>query len=140
MMNSIAHSDIRRLMDDIGEVKHVLGMLENDRASWARNHEEIDISNLIDCMNRIEIDMNISMYNSISSQEQDQKNNNNFIEGIRHTFSYVNDLFCDIKKIRKDLNRSYIKPGELENLKVDWARFSKNIMPLLNSVEEENAL
>jgi hypothetical protein len=140
MMNSIAHSDIQRLMDDIEEVKHVLEMLENDRVSWARNHEERDISNLVDCMNRIEIDMNISMYKYIPSQEQDQENNNHFIEGMRQAFSYVNDLFCDIKNIRKNLNRSYIKPGEFENLKIDWARFSKNIMPLLNSVEEENAL
>ena len=136
-MNSIIQHDVQRLRNDLGAVRHVLEMLENDRSSWKRRREEKDISDFITCLSQIEVDMSTSIYDFISNRKDGREHEGFIIESMQRAFARANDLFYDIKIIRKDLNNSFITMDELENLKIDWARFSKNIIQVLSSVQKE---
>jgi hypothetical protein len=136
-MNSMVQHDVQRLINDIDEVRQVLEILENDHALWARRQQEKDISDFINYINQIEVDISIIMNNFVTNNKNSEKNEGYFIEGMQHAFSYINDLFHDIKNIRKDLDRSYIRPDELKTLEIDWARFRKNIIQVVNYMQGE---
>ncbi|MFC1863046.1 hypothetical protein ACFL1Z_03740 [Thermodesulfobacteriota bacterium] len=114
-------------------------MFENDHALWARRKEEKDLSDFINCISQIEVDISIIMSEFVTSNKNSEENGGYAIQGMQHSFSYMNDLFHNIKKIRKDLDRSYIRPDELETLEIDWARFRKNIIQTLNYPQDERS-
>jgi hypothetical protein len=136
-MNSMAQHDVQRLINDIEEVGQVLEMLENDHALWARRQQEKDILDFINYITQIEVDISILMNRFVTNNKNNEENEGHVVEGMRHTFSYINDLFHDIKNIRKDLDRSYIRPDELKILEIDWARFRKNMRHVLNYMKDE---
>jgi hypothetical protein len=136
-MNSMAQHDVQRLINDIEEVGQVLEMLENDHTLWARRQQEKDISDFINYITQIEVDISILMNRFVTNNKNSEENEGHVVEGMRHTFSYINDLFHDIKNIRKDLDRSYIPPDELKILEIDWARFRKNMRQVLNYMKDE---
>jgi hypothetical protein len=136
-MNWIAQHDVQRLVNDLEEVRQVLGMLENDHSLWAREQQEKDISDFINYITQIEVDISIIMNTFVANNKNSEKNEDHVIEGMQHAFSYINDLFHDIKNIRKDLDRSYIRPDEIKTLEIDWARFRKNIIQVLNYMQDE---
>ena len=136
-MNSMAQHDVQRLINDIEEVGQVLEMLENDHTLWARRQQEKDISDFINYITQVEVDISILMNRFVTNNKNSEENEGHVVEGMRHTFSYINDLFHDIKNIRKDLDRSYIRPEELKILEIDWARFRKNMRHVLNYMKDE---
>lgn len=136
-MNSMAQHDVQRLINDIEEVGLVLEMLENDHALWARRQQEKDILDFINYITQIEVDISILMNRFVTNNKNNEENEGHVVEGMQHTFSYINDLFHDIKNIRKDLDRSYIRPDELKILEIDWARFRKNMRQVLNYMKDE---
>ena len=46
---------------------------------------------------------------------------------LHHAFRGVNTLFEDLKKVSAELAGSYIHRGELDQLEIDWGRFSKTV-------------
>jgi hypothetical protein len=136
-MNSIVQHNVQKLINDIGEVKLVLEMLEDHRTLWARSQEERDVSHFMDCISKIEVDISIAVNNFMVKNKNGNRNEAYVIEGMQQAFSYINDLFHDIKNARKDLHRSFIRQDELETLEIDLARFRKNIIQLLNYMEYE---
>ena len=135
-MDSMVQYDVQKLTNDIEEVRQVLELLENDRFLWARTREEKDISDLIDCISKIEVDLSVSMNNLIANNNS-SKNEGFVIEKMQHAFSYVNDLFHDVKNIKNELESFYIQADELETLEIDWARFRKNIFQVMNYMQDE---
>lgn len=136
-MNAIVQHDVQKLKNHIGEVRLVLEMLKNHRALWSRRKEEKDISLFIDCISKIEVDITITVNSFMVNNKNSKGSEAHVMEGMQQAFSCVNDLFLDIKNVRKDLNRSFIRQDELETLEIDLARFRKNILQLLNDVEHE---
>ncbi len=136
-MNSMAQHDVQRLINDIEEVRHVLEMLENDQALWARRQQEKDISDFMNYLTQIEVDISILMNRFVADNKSNEENEEYVFEEMQQSFSYINDLFHDIKLIRKDLGRSYIRPDEIKGLEIDWARFRKNMRQVLNDMKNE---
>ena len=137
-MNSMAQHDVQRLVNDLEEVRQVLGMLENDHSLWAREQQEKDISDFINYITQIEVDISILMNRFVADNKNSEENEGHVFEEMRHTFSYINDLFHDIKNIRKDLDRSYIQPDELKVLEIDWARFRKTVVQIRVDLEKKS--
>jgi hypothetical protein len=136
-MNAILQKDFQRLINDISEVKKVLKMLESHCTLWARTKEEKDISDFIQGIGKIETDLCLALDDLVVKNHSSKKTENNALKAIQHAFSYINDLFCDIKNVRTDLKRSYIHSDELETLEIDLARLKKNIFLALNYLQGE---
>jgi hypothetical protein len=134
-MNAIVQHDVQKLMDDVGEIRQILGMLEEHRSSWVRTQEERDVSLFIGCINKIEADISITVNNFIIHNKKGDRGEAHVIEGMHQAFSSVDSLFHDCKKVRNDLERSFIREDQLKALEIDLARFRKNIIQLLNYMD-----
>ena len=123
-MDLILKRDIRKLMADTEGTKFALERLEKDHAIWARNSEEKDIEQFINRVKQLESDVSLLMSDCFClSREYEGRD----IEDFHRAYVYMNALFQDLKKARKDLNRAYVYPEELRELEIDWARFKKSI-------------
>ena len=49
------------------------------------------------------------------------------VDSLHRAFASLDILFNDLKEVRTDLNDSYIRPGELKQLEIDWDRLKKMI-------------
>jgi hypothetical protein len=117
--------DIRKLVADTEKFKQTLEKLKQDQAVWARKHEEKDLKKIIECVNRLESDVITMMsdYACLTNQEESQ-----VVEvDLHRAFRDVNALFEDLKEVNAELADSYIHSGELDQLEIDWGRFSKTI-------------
>ena len=117
--------DIRKLMADTEKFKQTLEKLEQDQAVWARKSEEKDLKKISECVNRLESDVSTMMSDCACLTNQ---------EGIKvvevdlhHAFRGLNVLFEDLKGVSAELAGSYIHRGELDQLEIDWGRFSKTV-------------
>lgn len=73
----------------------------------------------------LEFDVSVLMGDCVSLN---QMKRNNGIEGDLHqAFKGLNVLFEDLKTVRKEIDQSYTTQGELEQLKIEWARFRKTV-------------
>ena len=135
-MNEILQQDFQKLINDIRGVKKVLKTLEKHRDLWARTQEEKDVSDFIKGLNKIETDLCLTMDDFVAKNHKSKKSEKDVIQAMQQAFSYVSDLFYDIKNIRTDLKRSYIHSEELETLEIDLARFKKNILQAINYLQD----
>ncbi len=117
--------DIWKLMADTEKLKQTLEKLEQDQAVWARKREEKDLEKIIECVKRLESDVSTMMSDCacLTSQEEGK-----VVEvDLRHAFRGLNALFEDLKGVSAELAGSYIHRGELDQLEIDWGRFSKTV-------------
>jgi hypothetical protein len=119
------NQDIRKLMADTEKFKRTLEKLEQDQAAWARNREEKDLKKIIKCVNRLESDVSTMM--SDCACLTNQKESKVVEVDLQHAFRGVNALFEDLKEVSAELAGSYIHRGELDQLEIDWGRFSKTV-------------
>ena len=136
-MNEIIKQDFQRLINDIRVIKKVLKTLENHRDLWARTQEEKDVSDFIKGLNKIETDLCLTMDDFVAKNHKSKKSEKDVIQAMQQAFSYVSDLFDDIKNIRMELKQSYIHSDELETLEIDLARFKKNILQALSYLQDK---
>ena len=139
-MNAIVQHDIQKLMDDIGKIRHILGMLEEHRALWARTQEERDVRLFIGCINKIEVDISITVNNFIINNKSGNGKEAYVMDGMHQAFSSMDNLFHDSKKVKNNLQRSFIREDQLEALEIDLARFRKNIIQLLNYMDYQGSV
>jgi hypothetical protein len=119
------NQDIRKLMADTDKFKRSLEKLEQDQAAWARNREEKDLKKIIKCVNRLESDVSRMMSDCACLTNQEESK---VVEAdLHHAFRGVNALFEDLKEVSAELAGSYIHRGELDQLEIDWGRFSKTV-------------
>ena len=119
------NQDIRKLMADTEKFKQTLENLEQDQAVWARKREEKDLKEIIECVNRLESDVGTMMSDCTCLTNQDKSK---VVEvDLHHAFKGVNALFEDLKEVSAGLASSYIHRGELDQLEIDWGRFSKTV-------------
>jgi len=119
------NQDIRKLMADTEKFKRTLEKLEQDQAAWARNREEKDLKKIIKCVKRLESDVSTMM--SDCTCLTNQKESKVVEVDLQHAFRGVNTLFEDLKEVSAELAGSYIQRGELDQLEIDWGRFSKTV-------------
>ena len=119
------NQDIRKLMADTDNFKQTLKKLEQDQAVWARKREEKDLKKIIKCVNRLESDVSAMMSDCACLTNQEESM---VVEvDLHHAFRGVNTLFEDLKKVSAELAGSYIRREELDQLEIDWGRFSKTV-------------
>jgi hypothetical protein len=119
------NQDIRKIMADTEKFKQTLDKLEHDQAIWARKREEKDLKKIIECANRLKSDVSriLSDWACLTNQEESK-----VVEvDLHHAFRDLNTLFADLKGADAELADSYIHRGELDQLAIDWGRFSKTV-------------
>ena len=117
--------DIRKLMADTENFKQTLEKLGQDRAAWARIREKKDLKKIIECVNRLESDVSRMMSDCTCLAVQEERAV--VAVDLHHAFGGLNTLFEDLKRVSAGLAGSYIHPGELNQLEIDWGRFSKTV-------------
>jgi hypothetical protein len=128
---------VQKLVNDIGEINLAFNMLKGHRNLWARRLEERDVSAFLDWIAKIETDISITLNDFIINNKNGKRYETHIMEEMRETFSCLNDLFLDIRNVRNDLDSSFIRREELENLEVDLGRFMKKMRTVLNYLEYE---
>ena len=124
-MNPALDHDIRELMVDTKDLKRALDMLEQHHAAWARKREEKDLFKIMEHLKGLEFDVSMMMSDCFSLTYHEGAGG--LSEDMDRAFGRLNVLFGDLKKIRAQLNSSYIHRGELRQLEIDWGRFRKTI-------------
>jgi len=128
------NQDIRKLMADTDKFKRSLEKLEQDQAAWARNREEKDLKKIIKCVNRLESDVSRMMSDCACLTNQEESK---VVEvDLHHAFRGVNALFEDLKEVSAELAGSYIHRGELDQLEIDWGRFSKTVGQIQKNLQD----
>ena len=117
--------DIRKLMADTEYFKQTLEKLEQDQAAWARIREEKDLKKTIECVKRLESDVSTMMSDCTCLTNQEERTV--IAVDLHHAFRGLNTLFEDLKGVSAEVAGSYIHPGELDQLEIDWGRFSKTV-------------
>jgi hypothetical protein len=125
VMNPAVEHDISELMVDTEDLKRAVEMLEQDHAAWARTREEKDLSKIIEHLKGLEFGVSMMMSDCFSLGYHEGASGLN--QDLDRAFGRLNVLFGDLKKIRGELNSSYIDRGELRQLEIDWGRFRKTI-------------
>lgn len=155
-MDLVVNQDIRKLVLGAQKVQKGLDMLEQDREAWAREREENDLAKVIEHLRRLECDVSMMQAHLVSKGLRYQAEGKcHFLDPLHRTFSTLNVLFNDLKKVRTELNEAYICSGDLKKLEVDWSKFTNAIAQIqrylqggedflkrndiLSSIEEKNA-
>jgi len=141
-MDLVIRRDIRRLVHDAQEVQKGLGMLEQDHDDWARVRQQYDLTRLIKRVNRLESDVSMMQSDCMSMGLRYQEDDTwQVVDSLHRTFASLDILFNDLKQVRTDLNDSYIHPGELKQLEIDWDRLKKMIGQIQKHLQDsENFL
>jgi hypothetical protein len=123
-MDLILKRDVRKLMADTEGAKFALETLEKDHVNWTSRREEKDIAQLLKRVKQLEFDVSLLMGECFClSYEYEGED----IEDFHQAYVYMNALFQDLKKARKDLNRAYVYPEEFRELEIDWSRIRKSM-------------
>jgi hypothetical protein len=125
VMDFDLNRDMRKLMADKENFKQTLEKLGQDRAAWAKIREEKDFKKIIECVNRLESDVSTMMSDCTCLTNQEERAV--VAVDLHHAFRGLNTLFEDLKGVGAELAGSYIHLGELNQLEIDWGRFSKTV-------------
>ena len=141
-MDLVIRQDIRQLAHDAQEVQRGLDMLEQDHENWARERQQYDLTRLIKRVNRLESDVSMMQSDCMSTGLIYHEDGTwQVVDSLHRTFVSLDILFNDLKQVRTDLNDSYIHPGELKQLEIDWDRLKKMIGQIQKHLQDsENFL
>jgi hypothetical protein len=134
VMKPALEHDISELMVDTEDLKRALDMLEQDHAAWARKREEKDLFKIIEHLKALEFDVSMMMSDCFSLTYHEGASGLN--QDLDCAFGRLNVLFGDLKRIRAQLNSSFIHHGELRQLEIDWGRFRKTIGQIRKDLQD----
>lgn len=129
-MNSILKKDARRLIDDAETIKQGLKRLEDDYAKWAAKNEEIELTDLLESVKGVEIDVSLMVADCISAGWQSKKSPEIVYNDLHRFFVCLDALFRDLKRARTTLKDSYIAHSTFSNLEIDCGRFMENVQQI----------
>jgi len=120
MEPQIPENDLLGLLEDNLKIWEQLESLGRDSSAWDRKREMDDLESMTALIRKLEADMSQTMsdFNSLPNEQS-------FPEEFHHAFSIMSDLFADLKRMKEELAQSYLQPGELHQLEIDWAKLEK---------------
>ncbi len=124
-MEVVLKTDIGRLFDDAKKVKQDLEILKRDHDAWDRNREHEDLMSILEGIKGLESDVSTMMSHCLSKIQAEPKNG--IEDELHQAFRGLNTLFEDLKRVRGELDGSYVRNSELARLEIDWGRFRKTI-------------
>jgi hypothetical protein len=128
LMNGVIHRDSDRLTVHAERIKQGLERLEQDCSAWARKREEKDLGDLMEDLQRIEMDVSLMLTDCISAGCQCGEEAPKVVfHDFREVFGCLDTLFNGLKKARLQLDRAYIHSAILDHLEIDYGRFRKLI-------------
>ena len=112
--------------------------------SMGQNKRGKDLKDLLEDLERIEIDVSLILTDCISAGSQLGENSTRVIfHDFREIFGRLDTIFNGLKKARLQLNKTYIHPATLAQLEVDCGRFRKLIREVqkdLNEKQDQSAI
>jgi hypothetical protein len=125
IMELVLKKDLENLFSDTNKVKQGLEVLEKDNAAWAGDREREDLVDILEGIKGLESDVSTLMGDCASLNQM--KRNNGINDGLHKAFKGLNILFEDLKMVRNEIDQSYLRQEELDQLEIDWARFRKTV-------------
>ena len=122
-MELVLKKDMEKLFGDTEKVKQGLEELEKDHAVWTIDREREDVADILEGIKGLEFDVNTLMSDCVSLNKMKRKNG--IRSDLRQAFKGLDNLFEDLKTVRKEMDQSYVTQGELDQLEIDWARLRK---------------
>ena len=122
-------SDLLGLLEDNLKIWEQLESLERDTGAWDRRREMNDLESITALIRKLEADISQTM-SDFTSLTGDQP----FPEEFHHAFSIMSDLFGDLKRMKEELEQSYLQPGELHRLEINWAKLEKTFEALKRQI------
>ena len=140
-MDLVIQRDIRQLLHDAQLVRRGLDMLEQDHEAWARDRQKNDLVVVLTQLKRLESDVSLMQADCFSMGHRHRGNGNrDVLENLHQAFSTLDTLFNDLKKVRTEINESYIRSTDLNQLEIDWARFRKTIGQIEKHLQDGDKL
>ena len=136
-MDLMIRRDIRQLVCDAHKVKRSLEMLEQDHEAWARERQQYDLIRLIKELNRLGSDVSMMQSDCMSMSISYREDGSwQVLDSLHRAFATLNILFNDLKKVSRELNETYIDSHDLNQLGIDWGKFTKSIKQIQRYVKD----
>jgi hypothetical protein len=125
-MNTAIHRDSDRLLAHAERIKEGLQRLGQDCSVWARKREEKDLVDLMENLKGAETDVCFLLTDCASPGRRcGEETPKTVFHDLREIFSCLDTLFDGLKKARLQLGEAYIHNAVLDDLEIDYSRFSK---------------
>jgi len=140
---TVPKKDLINLMENNQKFKKQIDSLEKDYMAWNKKREMNDLENTTATTKKLKDEISKSMSDFNSLAEQNGKLSE-FHEDFHHIFTILNDLFENMKDIRKELeSQSYTPREKIQQMEIDWAKLRKAFETIENhytGMEQENSL
>jgi hypothetical protein len=128
LMNAVIHRDSDRLLAHAERIKESLQRLGQDCSVWARRREEKDLLDLMENLKGVETDVCLLLTDCASlGRPCEEETPKAVFHDLREIFACLDTLFDGLKKARLQLGKAYIHNAVLDDLEIDYNRFSKLI-------------
>jgi hypothetical protein len=138
LMNAFIHRDSDRLLAHAERIREGLQRLEKDCSVWARKREEKDLVELMEDLKGVETDVCLLLTDCTSAcrpcREEAPKA---VFHDLHEIFACLDTLFDGLKQARLQLGSAYIHDAVLDDLEIDYGRFSKLIGKLQRDLDEQ---
>jgi hypothetical protein len=137
-MDFVIQQDIKKLVFDSNILQLFIEELIQDCEAWRRDRENDELTECAENLKRLESDVILLQadWNILIGPTHHGYSQYETVNGFQRAFESLDILFNDLKKMRAELNDSYIHHSEIESLEIDWARFKKMIAKLRQSLRE----
>lgn len=127
-MHPILRRDIKQLMMDAEQIQKGLEMLMYNHTAWAREPQQMDLTQLIEHVKRLELDLSTILSGCVFLGRQYWKDHNlRLIESLHRSCDIMNSLFQDLNSIRTAMNEGRFNNSHLRPLIIDWGRLRESI-------------
>jgi len=128
--------DIQKLAKDNQRLKLELDRLEKDHSAWALDRQEKDLEQITRCLGQMEVDVSVMASNCFSvADRRNEGDGNGFKRDLSQAYVHLNTLFEDVKKVRMELQQSFIQSKELQRMEIDWGKLKKTVAEIGEDLE-----
>lgn len=135
MMDVIFQKDIRKIFEDMQDVRESLDALRKDHETWAISREHDDLMCIYQGLKSLESDVSFLM--SDCSLLDPDRQNEMTMGDLNQAFRGLDIIYTDLKTVRKEIDESFTTEKKIETLEIDWAKFNKNVERIQNDLQQK---
>ena len=134
-MHQLLRWDMKQIKSAINEVQKDLEILESDHVRLPMEREQSVLKELIEHVDRLDLDLSIALSDCVSLGRQYWKDHNlAVIADLHWSLSFLGSVSEDLKRVEVALNGAYINPSDIRQLGRNWDRLKKSISRVQRSM------
>lgn len=137
-MHPMLRQDIQTLVDNFEELDQNLKTLEQDHAVWFSRQEANDLAAVGESLESLKFHVITLQTDCFMFMGRMYQKNGSWqiFDCLHRAFLDLDSLFNNLKTVKTELDESYIRSADLNQLSIDCCRFKKTIEQIQEAVPE----